>query len=178
MVTHWEKQLSLSKETNSDQDDKENSTQKQPSENHTNIIIYYLFQRCFKRCKLITVLRSTSHDINDKIFNIVGMATAASRCPQPRQGFHLTHSDICILSRSSRSEQRTFKEVSYNFLQIFVYPKLLRCQRACSVPRRSCLGAMLAFTRCQRTCSVSRRVYKHFPQLLLIFFIYFFFIDI
>jgi hypothetical protein len=31
--------------------------------------------------KLITVLRSASHDINDKIFNTVGMATAASRRP-------------------------------------------------------------------------------------------------
>ena len=80
MATHWEKQLSLSKEMNSDQDSEENF-KKQPSENRTNIIIYYLFQRCFKRCKLITVLRSVSHDINDKIFNTVGMATAASRRP-------------------------------------------------------------------------------------------------
>ena len=60
---------------------KKNSTQKQPSENRTNNIIYHLFQRCFKRWKLITVLRSASHDINDKIFNTVGMATAASRHP-------------------------------------------------------------------------------------------------
>jgi hypothetical protein len=50
-----------------------------------------------------------------------------------------------------------------------MYPTLLRCQQACSVPRRSCLGAMLALPRCQQTCSVSRRVYKHFPQLILIF---------
>jgi hypothetical protein len=32
---------------------------------------------------------------------------------------------------------------------------------------------MLAFTRCQQTCSVSRRVYKHFPQLLFIFYFVF-----
>ena len=58
-----------------------------------------------------------------------------------------------------------------------MYPTLLCCQRACSVPRQSCLGAMLAFTHCQRTCSVSRLVYKHFPQLLLIFLFCFSFID-
>ena len=57
-----------------------------------------------------------------------------------------------------------------------MYPTLLHCQQACSVPRRSCLGAMLAFTRCQRTCSVSRRVYKHFPQLLLTIFFFFLYI--
>jgi hypothetical protein len=46
-----------------------------------------------------------------------------------------------------------------------MYLTLLRCQRACSVPRRSYLGVMHAFTRCQQTCSVSRWVYKHFSQL-------------
>jgi hypothetical protein len=81
MATHWEKQLSLSKEMNSDQDSKEKFDLKQQPENRTNIIIYYLFQRCFKRCKPITVLRSASHDFYDKIFNTVGMATAASRRP-------------------------------------------------------------------------------------------------
>jgi hypothetical protein len=81
MATHWEKQLSLSKEMNSDQDSKEKFDLKQQPENRTNIIIYYLFQRCFKRCKPKTVLRSASHDFYDKIFNTVGMATAASRRP-------------------------------------------------------------------------------------------------
>jgi hypothetical protein len=36
---------------------------------------------------------------------------------------------------------------------------------------------MLALPRCQRTCSVSRRVYKHFPQLLFIFYFVFLFAD-
>jgi hypothetical protein len=61
--------------------DKEKFDLKQQPENRTNIIIYYLFQRCFKRCKPITVSRSASHDFYDKIFNTVGMATAASRRP-------------------------------------------------------------------------------------------------
>ena len=60
-------------------------------------------------------------------------------------------------------------------INIFIYPTLLRCQQACSVPRRICLGVMLALPRCQRTCSTSRQVYKHFPQLILIFFFFFFF---
>ena len=81
MATHWAKQLSLSKEMNSDQDNKEKFNLKQQPENRTNIIINYLFQRCFKICKPITVSRSESHDFYDKIFNTVGMATAASRCP-------------------------------------------------------------------------------------------------
>ena len=79
MATHWAKQLSLSKEMNLDQDSKEKFDLKQQPENRTNIIIYYLFQRCFKRCKPKTALRSASHDFYDKIFNTVGMATAASR---------------------------------------------------------------------------------------------------
>jgi hypothetical protein len=57
MATHWEKQLSLSKEMNSDQDSKEKFDLKQQPENRTNIIIYYLFQRCFKRCKPKTVFK-------------------------------------------------------------------------------------------------------------------------
>jgi hypothetical protein len=44
MATHREKQLSLSKEMNSDQDNKEKKYDlKQQPENRTNIIIYYLF---------------------------------------------------------------------------------------------------------------------------------------
>jgi hypothetical protein len=81
MATHWEKQLSLSKEMNSDQDNKEKFDLKQQPENRTNIIIYYLFQRCFKRCKPIIVSRSASHDFYDKIFNTIGMAIATSRHP-------------------------------------------------------------------------------------------------
>ena len=57
------------------------STQKQQPENRTNIIINHFFQQCSKRWKPITILRSASHDIKDKIFNTVGMATAASRRP-------------------------------------------------------------------------------------------------
>jgi hypothetical protein len=57
MATRWEKQLSLSKEMNSDQDSKEKFDLKQQPENRTNIIINYLFQRSFKRCKPITVLK-------------------------------------------------------------------------------------------------------------------------
>jgi hypothetical protein len=48
MATHWVKQLSLSKEINSDQDNKEKFDLKQQPENRTNIITYYIFQRCFK----------------------------------------------------------------------------------------------------------------------------------
>jgi hypothetical protein len=81
MPTHWEKQLSLSKEMNSDKDIKEKFDLKQQPENCTNIIIYHLFQRCFKRCKPITVSRSASHDFYEEIFNTVGMATTASRHP-------------------------------------------------------------------------------------------------
>jgi hypothetical protein len=47
MATHWEKQLSLSKEMNSDQDSKEKFDLKQQPENRTNIIIYYLFSAMF-----------------------------------------------------------------------------------------------------------------------------------
>jgi hypothetical protein len=57
MATHWEKQLSLSKEMNSDQDSKEKFDLKQQPENRTNIILNYLFQRCFKRCKPRTVFK-------------------------------------------------------------------------------------------------------------------------
>jgi hypothetical protein len=51
IATRWEKQLSLSKEMNSDQDSKEKIDLKQQTENRTNIIINYLFQQSFKRCK-------------------------------------------------------------------------------------------------------------------------------
>ena len=81
MATHWEKQLSLSEELNSDLEQQRKFQLKITPKNRKNIIIYHLFQQCFKRRKPITVLRSASHDINDKVFNIVGMATAASRCP-------------------------------------------------------------------------------------------------
>jgi hypothetical protein len=43
MATYWEKQLSLSKEINSDQDIKEKFDLKQQPENRTNIILNYLF---------------------------------------------------------------------------------------------------------------------------------------
>jgi hypothetical protein len=81
MATYWAKQLSLSKEMNSDQDSKKKFDLKQQPEDRTNIIIYYIFHRCFKRCKPKIALRSTSHNFYDKIFNTVGMATATSRCP-------------------------------------------------------------------------------------------------
>jgi hypothetical protein len=42
---------------NSEQDSKENFNSKQQPENRTNIIINYLFQRCFKRCKPKTVFK-------------------------------------------------------------------------------------------------------------------------
>ena len=43
MATYWAKQLSLSKEINSDQDSKEKFDLKQQPENRTNIILNYLF---------------------------------------------------------------------------------------------------------------------------------------
>jgi hypothetical protein len=57
MATRWEKQLSMSKEMNSDQDSKENFDLKQQLENRTNIIIDYLFQQCFKRRKPKTIFK-------------------------------------------------------------------------------------------------------------------------
>jgi hypothetical protein len=57
MATHWAKQLSLSKAMNSDQDVKKNFNSKQQIEKLYFITITYLFQRSFKRCKPITVLK-------------------------------------------------------------------------------------------------------------------------
>jgi hypothetical protein len=57
MATHWAKQLSLSKAMNSDQAVKKNFNSKQQTEKLHFIIITYLFQRSFKRCKPITVLK-------------------------------------------------------------------------------------------------------------------------
>jgi hypothetical protein len=80
MATRWEKQLSLSKEMNSDQDSKEKIDLKQQPENRTNIIIIFSSD-VSKGANQKQSLRSASHDFYDKIFNTVGMATAASRRP-------------------------------------------------------------------------------------------------
>jgi hypothetical protein len=53
---------------------------KQP-ENCLNIIINQIVPAVLKGRKLITVLRQASHDIKDKISNIVDRAIATSRRP-------------------------------------------------------------------------------------------------
>jgi hypothetical protein len=59
MATRWAKQLSLSKEMNSDQDSKEKKNRLKTTNKKIvlSIIIIYFFQRCFKRCKPIEVLK-------------------------------------------------------------------------------------------------------------------------
>ena len=97
------------KRTSPDQDNQKKILNRKRLRNFLNIIINYKafhfhITVILKRRKLMKILTKESHDIRVKIFNIVDRATATRRRIQPRQGCHLTHSDICILPRSSRSQ--------------------------------------------------------------------------